>query len=56
MEIFNIYVRLFTRFTVEPQLDELGNPILIDLNDFEDYGIVAKPLPFNMRLIPREKN
>ncbi|OAD05122.1 CYP5206 protein [Mucor lusitanicus CBS 277.49] len=56
VEIFNIYVRLFSKFTIEPQLDEAGNPILIDLNDFEDYGIVAKPLPFNVRLIPRDKN
>ncbi|KAL9559160.1 hypothetical protein MBANPS3_000564 [Mucor bainieri] len=56
VEIFNIYVRLFSKFTVKPQLDESGNPILIDLNDFEDYGIVAKPLPFNVRLIPRDKN
>ncbi|CEP17742.1 hypothetical protein [Parasitella parasitica] len=54
VEIFNIYVRLFTRFKIEPELDASGAPIFIDLNDFEDYGIVAKPLPFKVRLVPRE--
>lgn len=55
VEIFNIYMRLFSRYTIEPELDSSGNPIYIDLNDFEDFGIVVKPLPFKVRLIPREK-
>lgn len=48
-------MRLFSKYKIEPELDSSGNPISIDLNDFEDYGIVAKPLPFKIKLIPREK-
>jgi hypothetical protein len=52
--MFNIYVRLFSNYTIEPQLDKNGNPINIDLDDFEDKGLIMRPLPFNVRLVPRQ--
>lgn len=54
-EIFNVYVRLFSKFTIGPELDATGTPMYTNLNDFEDYGIVVKPLPFKACLIPRNK-
>ncbi|KAG1470957.1 hypothetical protein G6F56_002394 [Rhizopus delemar] len=52
-QVFNFYVRFFSKFTIEPGLDIQGNPVKIDLNHYDKEGITSKPAPCTFRIVPR---
>lgn len=41
--MFTVFVRLFTNCTIEPALDEEGQPIEIDLDNITSNGRVTMP-------------
>ncbi|EIE86331.1 hypothetical protein G6F55_011727 [Rhizopus delemar] len=53
IEIFNFFVRFFSKFTMAPELDSQGNPIPIDLDDYVDEGIIMKPVHYKVRIVHR---
>ncbi|CAO3700532.1 unnamed protein product [Rhizopus microsporus] len=53
LELFSFYVRFFSEFTIEPELDAQGNPVPINIEGFVDEGVVNKPLPYKVRFVPR---
>ncbi|CAO3698961.1 unnamed protein product [Rhizopus stolonifer] len=53
IELFNFYVRFFSKYTIAPELDSQGNPVHINLNDYIDEGIVMKPVHYNIRILRR---
>lgn len=56
VQLFDMFVRLFSKCKVEAPLDPSGRPILPDLNDFQDAGVVVMPPPYTARFIPRPDN
>ncbi|KAG1047056.1 hypothetical protein G6F43_010481 [Rhizopus delemar] len=52
MELFNFYVRFFSKFKIEPEIDSHGNPIYVDLNYSEELGVTNKPVPCKFRITP----
>ncbi|KAG0781276.1 hypothetical protein G6F17_008731 [Rhizopus arrhizus] len=53
IQFFNFYVRFFSKFTVVPDLDSEGNLMPVDLNHIIEEGIVSKPMPYKIRILPR---
>ncbi|KAG1167016.1 hypothetical protein G6F36_012721 [Rhizopus arrhizus] len=53
VQFFNFYVRFFSKFTVVPDLDSEGNLMPVDLNHIIEEGIVSKPMPYKIRILPR---
>ncbi|KAG1159852.1 hypothetical protein G6F37_004516 [Rhizopus arrhizus] len=53
VQFFNFYVRFFSKFTVVPDLDSEGNLMPVDLNHIVEEGIVLKPMPHKIRILPR---
>ncbi|KAL0095609.1 hypothetical protein J3Q64DRAFT_1712018 [Phycomyces blakesleeanus] len=56
MEMFEVFIRLFSSCDISPALDTNGNPIKVDLEGFRDYGLVDAPLPYGFRITERVKN
>ncbi|CAO3695805.1 unnamed protein product [Rhizopus stolonifer] len=52
-QIFNFYVRFFSKFTIEPGLDKQGNTVEIDLNRYDKEGLTSKPAPYTYRIVSR---
>ncbi|EIE82190.1 hypothetical protein RO3G_06895 [Rhizopus delemar RA 99-880] len=44
-ELFNFFVRFFSKFTIETELDSQGQNVKLNLDDYIEEGIVCKPLP-----------
>ena len=45
--------RFMWAFTVEPARDELGTPVLPDMNDQVGHGVIRRPVPFKFSIQPR---
>ncbi|KAG1453542.1 hypothetical protein G6F46_007306 [Rhizopus delemar] len=52
-ELFNFFVRFFSKFTIETELDSQGQNVKLNLDDYIEEGIVCKPLPCKYRIVPR---
>lgn len=48
-----MFTRLFAKCKVEAPLDSNGKPILPDLDNFQDAGVVVIPPPYKARFILR---
>ncbi|KAI9264099.1 cytochrome P450 [Phascolomyces articulosus] len=53
LEIFNVYVRLFSKCIIEPVKNETGVPIYPDLDKFDQSAIVSVPNNPVVRVIKR---
>ncbi|KAI8143136.1 cytochrome P450 [Fennellomyces sp. T-0311] len=53
MEMFNVWVRLFSTCIIEPAIDASGKPVYPDLYTFLNGGIVTMPFNPTMRIIRR---
>ncbi|KAI7864178.1 cytochrome P450 [Spinellus fusiger] len=53
MELFYIYVNLWSRCTVEPMLDSNNNPIYADCTTSISYGLTLRPIPYELRFVER---
>ncbi|KAI8877873.1 cytochrome P450 [Backusella circina FSU 941] len=53
VEIFNAFVHIFSRSTIEP-IYENGVPLYPNMNDARSGGVTTLPLPFNVRVVERE--
>ncbi|KAI9300742.1 cytochrome P450 [Cunninghamella echinulata] len=53
-EMFNIWVRIFARFTIESAIDEQGNNIKPNIEDIVDSGIVLEPENYEVRFVERD--
>ena len=51
--MFNILVRVFAYATVEPILNEKGEPQLPDLNSWHDAGLTMPPADTTHRFVKR---
>ncbi|KAI9264097.1 cytochrome P450 [Phascolomyces articulosus] len=51
LEIFNVWVRLYSRCLVEPAKDAFGLPVYPDLDDIYNAGITSKPGSSTLRII-----
>ncbi|KAG1452557.1 hypothetical protein G6F56_007786 [Rhizopus delemar] len=54
IEIFNFYVRFFSKFTIQAEPDAQGNPKKIDLSEIIEEGIMVKPLPNKFIIVSRD--
>lgn len=52
--MFNIWVRILARFTIEPAIDEQGNNIKPNIEDIVDSGIVLEPENYKVRFVERD--
>ncbi|KAI9496351.1 cytochrome P450 [Zychaea mexicana] len=53
LEIFNVYVRLFSKCVIEPVANEDGVPVYPDLDTFDEGGVVTLPYKPVMRVVRR---
>ncbi|KAI7865738.1 cytochrome P450 [Spinellus fusiger] len=53
MEIFQTYINVWARSTVEPALDSNGDPVYGDIEGFIDGGIAIIPKPYKVRFVER---
>ncbi|KAG1548549.1 hypothetical protein G6F49_009865 [Rhizopus delemar] len=53
-EVFNFFVRFFSKFTIETELDSQGQHVKLDLDGCVEEGIMCKPLLCKYRIIPRK--
>ncbi|KAG1455412.1 hypothetical protein G6F46_008173 [Rhizopus delemar] len=53
-ELFNFFVRFFSKFTIETELDSQGQNVKLNLDDYVEEGIMCKPLPCKYRIISRK--
>ncbi|KAG1358224.1 hypothetical protein G6F62_000894 [Rhizopus arrhizus] len=53
-ELFNFFVRFFSKFTIKTELDSQGQSVKLNLDDYVGEGIMCKPLPCKYRIISRK--
>ena len=51
--MFATLVQIFTNYSLEPPLNEKGQPVYPNDNDAIDAGIVMTPTPYNVRVVGR---
>ena len=51
--MFVTLVQIFADYTLEPPLNEKGQPAYPNDNDAVDAGIVMTPAPYNVRVVKR---
>ncbi|KAG2216838.1 hypothetical protein INT45_009464 [Circinella minor] len=54
LEIFNVWVRLYARCSIEPRKNEFGVPVYPDLDNIFNAGIVNKPYDSMVRVVKRK--
>ncbi|KAI9321051.1 cytochrome P450 [Dichotomocladium elegans] len=54
VEMFNIWVRLLARATIEPKLDENGHAVFPDIDAYVDGGAVMIPAQTDIRVVQRQ--
>lgn len=52
--MFYVWVRLLVRATIEPPLDQAGNPVYPDMNKIANGGAIIFPAQDELRFIRRE--
>ncbi|KAI9497144.1 cytochrome P450, partial [Zychaea mexicana] len=53
VELFNFWVRILATTTIEPPLNENGDPVYPDLNSYRDIGVAIAPLDSRIRFVER---
>ncbi|KAG2222956.1 hypothetical protein INT45_012934 [Circinella minor] len=53
VEMFAALIQIFADYTIEPPLNEKGQPVYPDDNEAIDAGMVMTPIPYNVRVIKR---
>ena len=54
LEIFNVWVRLFSQCSIEPRKDELSVPVFPDINKIFNKGIVYTPTESRVCVVKRK--
>ncbi|KAI9263718.1 cytochrome P450 [Sporodiniella umbellata] len=55
LELFNFYVRFFSKYTVEPELDSNGKPKILNSMEYVEEGLASAPAHPFVRIVPRQK-
>ncbi|KAI9251031.1 cytochrome P450 [Phascolomyces articulosus] len=53
VELFNVFISIFAKCTIEPTIDAQGNPEYPNIEDVKAGGIVVTPVEYKVRFVPR---
>ncbi|KAI9262143.1 cytochrome P450 [Phascolomyces articulosus] len=53
VELFNVFVSVFAKSTIEPTFDAQGNPEYPNIEDVKAGGVVVTPVEHQVRFVPR---